>query len=123
MIALLVTRFSTEDYLGKALLPKILWVVEFLVLPKFANELPTLLSEWYRIISDQNIELIKIWTSDPEMSHALTQSGYKATQGFAEPWVIDVPESFLASSNISSSALRTLDQWYLSRGDCDFDAL
>ena len=123
MTALLVTRVSAEDYLGKVLSPKILWIVEFLVLPEFASELPGLLSEWYKIISDQEIELIKVWTSDSDMAHALSESGYKATPDFAEPWVIDVPESFLASSNISPSALQSLDQWYLSRGDCDFDAL
>ena len=123
MVGLLVTRASVEDYLGKALCPKILWIVEFIVLPEFASEIPILLSEWYKIIPDQDAELIKIWTSDPAMTHSLIESGYKAAQGFAEPWVIDVPESFLASSNISPSALQTLDQWYLSRGDCDFDAL
>jgi hypothetical protein len=123
MIALLVTRVSAEDYLGNVLSPKILWIVEFLVLPEFSSELPELLPEWYKFISDQEIGFIKIWTTDSDMAHALAELGYRHTPSFAEPWVIDVPESFLTSSNISPSALQTLNQWYLSRGDCDFDAL
>lgn len=123
MIALLVTRVSVEDYLGNSHFPRTLWVVEFLVLPKFATELPTLLSQWYEIIPDQEIELIKIWTSDSVMADTLAKLGYESTPRFSEPWVINLPKSFLTSNNIPSSSLQTLDQWYFSRGDCDFDAL
>lgn len=123
IIALLVTRFSAEDYFGNAISPKILWVVEFLVLPNFLSKLSVLLSEWYRIISNQEIEIIKIWTSNSEMAHGLAESGYKAAPNFTEPWVLDVPESFLVSSNIPASSLQSLNHMYLSRGDCDFDAL
>jgi hypothetical protein len=123
MVALLVTRASAEDYLGKTLSPKILWIVEFLVLPEYSSELPRLLPEWYKFISDQEIGIINVWTSDSKIADALGKCGFRATPDFIEPWVVDVPKSFLASGATPQFALQTLDQWYLSRGDCDFDAL